>query len=148
MKKYILGLTFGCAICLESTLAFAETPVPTPPIIYNNVSGASISGAVMYQAPDGAVTTVTGQITLPQNYYYEGNATVGYTSEGTPGENDFRPTSITLGPEGGSDAIKAVDASASATAVTAKELQDAFEADDLPKAISIIRAAGGANGLE
>lgn len=157
MKKYLIGLTFGCAICLEPTLAFAN-PTPTVQGTTSNVSGASISGAVMYQAPNGAVTTVTGQITLPQNYYYSGSATVSYgTNESATNgvianTNAFRPTSLTLGPDkdAGNSTIQQVNADGTIAAITATELKEAFDGNpqNLSKAISIIRAAGGANGLE
>ncbi len=142
MKRYLLGFALGSAICLEPTLAFG-IPVSTVQGATSNVSGAAISGTVMYQDSSNNVTTITGQITLPQNYYYSGNATITYQTSST----DPRPTGLTLGPTD-STTIKQVDTSSSITAVTAKELQDAFTAKDLPKAISIIRAAGGANGLE
>jgi hypothetical protein len=153
MKKYLIGLTFGCAICLQPTIAFGQVSSDT------KVSGASISGVVMYQAPGseiinsgtttktiGAVTTITGQITLPTNMYYSGSATVTYGKEGTENTANFRPTSLTITPL--ADSIESVDTNGSAASQTAAALKEAFTNDDLPTAISIIRAAGGANGLE
>ncbi|BAZ15804.1 hypothetical protein NIES4071_76760 [Calothrix sp. NIES-4071] len=153
MKKYLIGLTFGCAICLEPTLAFGQTTnnitnqttnVNNPSVVYP-VSGASISGAVTYQSAANVITTISGQITLPQNLYYNGSATITYQ---TTSPTDLRPTSLTLTPEANS--IQVVDTSSSISAVTATELKNALNptTGNLQRAITIIRAAGGTDGLE
>lgn len=137
MKLSILGLGVGGIICLQTNLASAQTT--------STSSGtARFSGTVTYTAPNNSTISITGEMTLPSNLYYSSQGTVTYDSTGTVATNDFRPTGLTLTP----GTVTPVSTSPSASQVVVNELQNAFNNGDLSTAVTIIRAAGGLNGLD
>lgn len=132
MRWELLALGFTSLIHLKAVPVYGQT--------------ASFSGSVTYQSPSKALTTITGQMTLPENLYYSGAGTINYEATGTANTDNFQPTSLTLTPAAGS--VSVVDPSASISRRTSDFLQQAINNNDVPTAISIIRAAGGADGLE
>jgi hypothetical protein len=130
MKIHIIGFTLGSVIPLAPTLVLAQT--------------ASFSGTVTYQSPSNAVTTITGEMTLPKNLYFSSNGTVTYNATGTPNTDSFSLTSLTLQP----GSVATVDPSASLSVQASNSFNQAIANNDLAEAISILRAAGGVDGLE
>jgi len=108
---------------------------------------ASFSGSVFYLAPGGAVTSIAAELVLPPGLYFNGNPTVTYISNGIPGTVTFRPISLTLNP----DSIVADRTLSPSTQVAFNLSQIAnltTNEANLAAYISIVRAAGGTDGLD
>ncbi|MCS6958986.1 MAG: hypothetical protein RMK91_02940 [Pseudanabaenaceae cyanobacterium SKYGB_i_bin29] len=110
---------------------------------------ASFSGALTYIAPSGATTSISGQIVLPPGLFFSSgsNSTVSYTSTGTAGSNDFRPTSLTLTP-----GTVLRDSTLTVSTQVAQNLSQITNLTtnqaNLAAYISIVRAAAGSIGLD
>jgi hypothetical protein len=108
---------------------------------------ASFSGSVFYLAPSGAITSIAAEVVLPPGLYFNGNPTVTYSSSGTPGTVTFRPTSLTLEP-GPILANHTLSPSAQVAFNLSQIANLTTNEANLATYISIVRAAGGADGLD
>lgn len=110
-------------------------------------SPASFSGAVVYTAPSGAVTSLSAEIALPPGLYFNGNPTVTYNSLGTAGTNGFRPTALILQPDsivGNPVLTPATQIANNLSQITNLTTNE----QNLAAYVSIVRAAAGAGGLD
>jgi hypothetical protein len=97
---------------------------------------ATFYGITSYLAPSGSITSIAGQINLPQGLSFSSPATLSYTSQGSG--NTFLLTGITLTP----------DTISVSPSVDTVNLQQAFNTNDLATALSIIQRVAATGGLE
>ncbi len=108
---------------------------------------ASFSGNVFYLAPGGAITSIAAEVVLPPGQYFSGNSTVTYNSIGIPGTVTFRPISLTLEP--GSIVTDRTLSPSAQVAFNLSQIANLTTNEaNLATYISIVRAAGGADGLD
>lgn len=110
-------------------------------------SPASFSGAIVYTAPNEAITSITAQIVLPTGLYFGSNVTVSYTTTGTSGSNSFRPTSLTLEP--GTIVYNSLLSPATQVASNLAQISNLTGSEaNLSAYLTIVRAAASGSGLD
>ncbi|MDZ7969405.1 MAG: hypothetical protein RM368_31420 [Nostoc sp. DedSLP03] len=111
-----------------------------------NAGQASARGAVTIVRASGASISVSGELALPNNAYYDQDLVVKATITGTPAADDEVVTDLTLTP-GTPNVTNLSTSSNPFVASAAAALDAAVAATDIGAQAAIIRAGAGSNGL-
>ncbi|MDZ8184567.1 MAG: hypothetical protein RMX96_06930 [Nostoc sp. ChiSLP02] len=101
-------------------------------------------GAVTLVRASGASISVSGELTVPQNAYYESDLKITPTYTGTSGADDEVVADLTISP--GTPNTSLLTASSNPFVTSAAAALDAA-AGDIGAQAAIIRAGAGVNGL-
>ncbi|MEH1765767.1 hypothetical protein [Nostoc sp.] len=107
---------------------------------------AAARGAVTIVRASGASISVSGELTLPNNAYYDQTLTITPTITGTPAADDEVVTSLLIDP-GTPNVTNLSTSSNPFVASAAAALDAAVSNSDIGAQAAIIRAGAGANGL-
>ncbi|MFN6527248.1 hypothetical protein [Nostoc sp. ChiSLP03a] len=107
---------------------------------------AAARGAVTIVRASGASVSVSGELTLPNNAYYDQDLTITPTITGTPAADDESVTSLVVSP-GTPNVTNLSTSSNPFVASAAAALDAAVTAGDIGAQAAIIRAGAGSNGL-
>lgn len=111
-----------------------------------NAEQAAARGAVTLVRASGASVSVSGELTVPQNAYFDGPLTVTPTYDGTSAADDETIIDLTIDP--GTPNVTLLSASSNPFLQSAADALDAaVTATDIGAQAAIIRAGAGVNGL-
>jgi hypothetical protein len=107
---------------------------------------AAARGAVTIVRASGASVSVSGEVTLPQNGYYDQDLVITPVYGGTSVDDDENITTLTV--SAGTPNVALLSASSNPFVTSAAAALDAaVTAGDIGAQAAIIRAGAGANGL-
>ncbi|MEH2080541.1 MAG: hypothetical protein V7K89_11200 [Nostoc sp.] len=107
---------------------------------------ATARGAVTIVRASGASVSISGELTLPNNAYYDQDLTITPAYTGTPTDDDESVASLVIDP-GTPNVTNLSTSSNPFVASAAAALDAAVDAKDIGAQAAIIRAGAGSNGL-